>query len=66
MGVFRPQVDFGDLLLCAVHLLQTQPAVLTRLHREIGHVLVDEFQDTSPAQYELMWLLVTGQFGDPF
>lgn len=53
-------MDFGDLLLCAVRLLQSQPAVLERLHREIGHVLVDEFQDTSPAQYELLRLLVTG------
>lgn len=38
------KVDFGDLLLCAVALLQTQPAVLEHLHRELGHVLVDEFQ----------------------
>lgn len=56
----RGKVDFGDLLLCAVHLLATQPAVLSRLHHEIGHVVVDEFQDTSPAQYELLRLLVTG------
>jgi superfamily I DNA/RNA helicase len=53
-------VDFGDLLVCAVHLLQTQPAVLARLHGEIGHVIVDEFQDASPSQYELLRLLVTG------
>ena len=58
------KLDFGDLLLCTVHLLSTQPAVLDRVHREIGHVLVDEFQDTSPVQYELMRLLVRGPYSE--
>jgi len=56
------KLDFGDLLVCAVRLLQTKPEILRTVHKEIGHVLVDEFQDASPVQYELLRLLVTGVF----
>lgn len=38
--------------------------MLGRLHRELGHVVVDEFQDLSPVQYELLRLVVTGRAAD--
>ncbi len=47
-------VDFDDLLLWAVQLMREQPAVRERYARRFEHVLVDEFQDTNIAQYELL------------
>lgn len=50
-------VDFGDLLLLLVELLRTNEEVRLRYQRRFTHVLVDEFQDTNPVQYELLRLL---------
>ena len=50
-------VDFDDLLLWAVKLLVNEPQVRERYARRFEHVLVDEFQDTNKAQYELLKLL---------
>ena len=47
-------VDFDDLLMVAARLLQEQPGVAERYARRFQHVLVDEFQDTNLAQYELL------------
>jgi DNA helicase-2/ATP-dependent DNA helicase PcrA len=47
-------VDFGDLLLLLVTLFRTRPEVLDNYRRRFHHVLVDEFQDTNPVQYELL------------
>ncbi|MFP2911704.1 ATP-dependent helicase [Pyxidicoccus sp. 3LFB2] len=47
-------VDFGDLLLLLVTLFRTRPDVLANYRRRFHHVLVDEFQDTNPVQYELL------------
>jgi len=50
-------VDFDDILLKTVRLLESQPAVLARYQDTYQHVLVDEFQDTNPAQFQLVRLL---------
>ncbi len=50
-------LDFGDLLLELVLLLRREPEVLARYRRRFRYLLVDEFQDTNPAQYELLNLL---------
>ncbi|MBP9040723.1 MAG: UvrD-helicase domain-containing protein [Anaerolineaceae bacterium] len=47
-------VDFDDLLLLAARLLQEHPGVAEKYARRFQHVLVDEFQDTNLAQYELL------------
>ncbi|MFZ5470187.1 MAG: ATP-dependent helicase [Myxococcota bacterium] len=50
-------VDFGDLLLLLVELLRKNEAVRRKYQNRFEHVLVDEFQDTNPVQYELLRLL---------
>lgn len=50
-------VDFGDLLLLTVRLLEEFPEVRERWQQRFRHVLIDEFQDTNRVQYRLMQLL---------
>lgn len=50
-------LDFDDLLFFAVRLLKSHPSVLRRWQDRFSHLHVDEYQDTSPAQYELLRLL---------
>ena len=52
-------VDFDDLILLSRELLLQHPEVREMLHRRWRHVLVDEFQDTSQVQLELVRLLTT-------
>jgi DNA helicase-2/ATP-dependent DNA helicase PcrA len=52
-------VDFDDLLMKTVQLFQDHPQILKRYQSKYVHVLVDEFQDTNIAQYELMKQLAT-------
>src|SRR5579885_990140 len=53
-------LDFDDLLLEAVRLLQQDAAAREKLNRRYEFVMVDEYQDTNRSQYELMRLL-TGE-----
>jgi len=53
-------LDFDDLLLLPVQLLQSNEQVRHYWHRRFQHVLVDEYQDTNRTQYDLIKLLVTG------
>ena len=50
-------MDFDDLLLVTVSLLQACPDVLEHYRHRFRHVLVDEYQDTNRAQNELVLLL---------
>jgi DNA helicase-2/ATP-dependent DNA helicase PcrA len=50
-------VDFDDILLKTVRLLESQPDVLAHYQSRFQHVLVDEFQDTNPAQFQIVKLL---------
>ncbi len=51
-------VDFDDLIVRPLKLLETVPEVAQRWQSRCAHVLVDEYQDTNPAQYRLMRALV--------
>ncbi|HKT00962.1 MAG TPA: DNA helicase PcrA [Rugosimonospora sp.] len=51
-------LDFDDLIMTTVHLLQAFPAVAEKYRRRFRHVLVDEYQDTNHAQYMLVKELV--------
>ena len=50
--------DFDDLIMETVSLLDRMPAVAEYYRRRFRHVLVDEYQDTNHAQYELVRQLV--------
>src|SRR5262245_4233063 len=50
-------VDFDDLLVLAVRLLRDHPEAPRRYQQRFKHILVDEFQDTNAAQFELIRLL---------
>jgi len=51
-------LDFDDLIMTTVHLLQAFPQVAEHYRRRFRHVLVDEYQDTNHAQYVLVRELV--------
>lgn len=51
-------VDFDDLIGEVVGILRNNPAVTEHYRRRFRHVLVDEYQDTNHAQYELVSTLV--------
>ena len=51
-------MDFDDLIMLTVNLLQAFPEVLQSYRRRFGHILVDEYQDTNPAHYVLVHELV--------
>ncbi|OGE18596.1 hypothetical protein A3D83_03355 [Candidatus Daviesbacteria bacterium RIFCSPHIGHO2_02_FULL_41_10] len=44
-------LDFDDLLLCVIKLFQTDPGILVRYQIQFRYILIDEYQDTNPAQY---------------
>lgn len=52
-------VDFDDMLMMTVQLLVDHPEVCQRYAQKFVHVLVDEFQDTNMAQYELLKLFAS-------
>ena len=53
-------VDFDDIIMLTVRLLRENPDVLDYYRRKFRYVLVDEFQDTNPAQFELTRLIGGG------
>src|SRR3954449_11872482 len=50
-------VDFDDLLMLTVRILERFPEARTRWQKAFRYVLVDEYQDTNHAQYRLLQLL---------
>jgi DNA helicase II / ATP-dependent DNA helicase PcrA len=57
-------MDFDDLIMTTVCLLQAFPDVAEEYRRRFRHVLVDEYQDTNHAQYVLVRELVGGSDSD--
>ncbi len=50
-------MDFDDILVQAVHLLRSYPAILAEYQARFRYILVDEYQDTNEAQYAIIRLL---------
>ncbi|MBL7729583.1 MAG: UvrD-helicase domain-containing protein, partial [Chitinophagaceae bacterium] len=50
-------MDFDDLLLKFYELLKNVPEALSKYQQKFRYILIDEYQDTNPAQYEIIKLL---------
>jgi DNA helicase II / ATP-dependent DNA helicase PcrA len=50
-------LDFGDLINYTLELFKKRPPVLKKFRKQFKYILVDEFQDTNWAQYELIKIL---------
>ena len=51
------KMDFGDLISWTIKLFKERPNILSEYKQQFKHILIDEFQDTNYAQYELIKLL---------
>jgi len=56
-------LDFDDLIMTTVHLMQAFPEMREQYRRRFRHVLVDEYQDTNHAQYALVRELCSAEVG---
>jgi len=52
-------MDFDDLLLKPIELFNSKPSILQKYKKKFSYILVDEFQDTNKAQYEILKLMVS-------
>lgn len=52
-------VDFDDLIMLPLRLFEEHPAVLEKYRSRFNYIMVDEFQDTSHAQYKMVLLLAS-------
>lgn len=50
-------MDFDDLIVKVVQLLKNEPEVLNKYQNRYRYIMIDEYQDTNHAQYELVMLL---------
>jgi DNA helicase-2/ATP-dependent DNA helicase PcrA len=53
-------LDFDDLIMLTVRLFNMHEGILKKYHKKFRYFLVDEFQDTNYAQYQLVKLLASG------
>lgn len=55
------KLDFGDLINYSLKLFKTRPQILNHYQKKFKYIMVDEFQDTNYAQYQLIKLLAGSQ-----
>lgn len=58
------QLDLNDLLMETYKLLKEDKSIRKKYQDQYSHILVDEFQDTNPAQMGILRLLVSGRDGN--
>ena len=51
------RIDFDDMLLLTLDMLKSSPEVLAFWQKKFKYIMVDEFQDINPVQYEIVKLL---------
>ncbi len=49
--------DFDDIIIFTAHILRNNPQILGKWQQRMQYVMVDEFQDVSPRQYEIARML---------
>lgn len=54
-------LDFGDLINYCLKLFKERPVILDKIRKRFKYILVDEFQDTNFAQYELVKMIAAPQ-----
>ncbi len=54
LKIQKSYMDFGDLILWCLKLFSSRPNILKKYQKQFLHIMVDEFQDTNFAQYELI------------
>ena len=59
-------MDFNGMILDTCRLAHQIPAVAARIRKAYSYWLIDEFQDTTPAQYRLLRFLAGGEFRNIF
>jgi DNA helicase-2/ATP-dependent DNA helicase PcrA len=59
-------MDFEGLILETCRLLSKMPAVAARIRQSYPYWMIDEFQDTTPGQYWLLYYLSAGEFKNVF
>lgn len=62
----RNVMDFNGMILDACRLAHQVPAVAARIRQSYPYWLIDEFQDTTPAQYRLVRFLAGDEFKNVF
>lgn len=62
----RNVMDFRGLILNTCRLAYYTPAVAARIRQSYPYWMIDEFQDTTPAQYRLIWFLAGNEFKNVF
>lgn len=62
----RNVTDFNGMILDACRLAHTVPAVAARIRQSYPYWLIDEFQDTTPAQFRLLRFLSGNEFKNIF
>jgi DNA helicase-2/ATP-dependent DNA helicase PcrA len=50
-------LDFDDLINRTVQMLKSQPEIRAKWQRQFGYIMIDEYQDTNAAQYQLVNML---------
>ena len=61
IAAWKHKLDFDDMQLMCLKLLQEQPALLRQWRQTFSYILIDEFQDISPIQFQIMQLLAQPQ-----
>lgn len=59
-------MDFNGMILDTCRLVHKMPSVASRIRQSYPHWLIDEFQDTTPAQYRLIRFLANDKFSNVF
>lgn len=49
--------DYNDLIFVTIHIFKTHPDILLKWQKRLEYIMIDEFQDIDPPQYELMEML---------
>ena len=62
--ILNNALDFDDLLLITVKLLENNSEVREKYFSRFSHILVDEFQDTNPSQYSLIKSIYTNNLSE--